>query len=92
MTTYPETFVMERLASLETREALIEEVRRGLLARPRALSPWMFYGAEGSRLFDRIRPTDVKTGVSQKGSNSLVRELVTILGVNGFTPHEMEIK
>ena len=37
-------------------------------------------------------PTDVKTGVSQKGSNSLVRELVTILGVNGFTPHEMEIK
>jgi len=39
MTTYPETFVMERLASLETREALIEEVRRGLLARPRSLSP-----------------------------------------------------
>ena len=37
-----------------TREALIREVRRGLTARPRSLSPWMFYDAEGSRLFERI--------------------------------------
>jgi L-histidine N-alpha-methyltransferase len=29
-------------------------VRRGLTARPRSLSPWMFYDAEGSRLFERI--------------------------------------
>jgi L-histidine N-alpha-methyltransferase len=37
-----------------TREALTREVRRGLSARPRSLSPWMFYDAEGSRLFERI--------------------------------------
>src|SRR5271168_540979 len=37
-----------------TREALTCEVRRGLTARPRSLSPWMFYDAEGSRLFERI--------------------------------------
>src|SRR5271168_2166946 len=37
-----------------TREALTCEVRRGLVARPRSLSPWMFYDAEGSRLFERI--------------------------------------
>src|ERR1700689_3596945 len=37
-----------------TREALTFEVRRGLIARPRSLSPWMFYDAEGSRLFERI--------------------------------------
>jgi hypothetical protein len=30
------------------------EVRRGLIARPRSLSPWMFYDAEVSRLFERI--------------------------------------
>jgi len=37
-----------------TQEALTREVRRGLIARPRSLSPWMFYDAEGSRLFERI--------------------------------------
>ena len=42
------------LALPETREALIEEVWRGLLKRPRSLVPWMFYDAEGSRLFERI--------------------------------------
>ena len=36
------------------REALTHEVRRGLITRPRSLSPWMFYDAEGSRLFERI--------------------------------------
>jgi dimethylhistidine N-methyltransferase len=30
------------------------EVLRGLSARPRALSPWLFYDAEGSRLFEAI--------------------------------------
>ncbi len=37
-----------------TREVLTREVRRGLTAPPRSLSPWMFYDAEGSRLFERI--------------------------------------
>jgi len=39
---------------VDTRQALTHEVRRGLIRRPRSLSPWMFYDAEGSRLFERI--------------------------------------
>jgi L-histidine Nalpha-methyltransferase len=36
------------------RDALISEVRLGVRARPRRLSPWMFYDANGSTLFERI--------------------------------------
>jgi L-histidine N-alpha-methyltransferase len=42
------------LAPLDTREALIDEVWRGLLKRPRSLVPWMLYDSEGSRLFECI--------------------------------------
>ena len=38
------------------------------------------------------RLSDLKTGVSENASNTLVRELVTVLGVNGFTWHEVKIK
>lgn len=44
----------DRSESERTRQALIAEVRRGLLDRPRSLSPWMFYDRRGSRLFERI--------------------------------------
>ena len=54
MATYLETVELERLATEDERQALTREVRRGLVARPRSLSPWMFYDAEGSRLFERI--------------------------------------
>ena len=54
MATYVQTVDLDRLASVDEREALICEVQRGLIARPRSLSPWMFYDAEGSRLFERI--------------------------------------
>ena len=54
MATYLETVELEHLATAYAREALTCEVRRGLIARPRSLSPWMFYDAEGSRLFERI--------------------------------------
>jgi dimethylhistidine N-methyltransferase len=54
MATYLETVDLEQLATADAREALACEVRRGLIARPRSLSPWMFYDAEGSRLFERI--------------------------------------
>src|SRR5271163_3758463 len=54
MTTDFETFEAISLAPLDTREALIDEVWRGLLKRPRSLVPWMLYDAEGSRLFERI--------------------------------------
>jgi L-histidine N-alpha-methyltransferase len=34
------------------------EVYRGLTARPKTLSPWLFYDAEGSRLFEEITELD----------------------------------
>jgi L-histidine N-alpha-methyltransferase len=34
------------------------EVYRGLTARPRTLSPWLFYDQEGSRLFEEITALD----------------------------------
>jgi len=56
MATYIQTVDIRQFATADerealTREALTREVRRGLTARPRSLSPWMFYDAEGSRLF-----------------------------------------
>jgi len=59
MATYVQTVDIGHFATADerealTREALTREVRRGLISRPRSLSPWMFYDAEGSRLFERI--------------------------------------
>ena len=53
-TTDFQTFEAKSLAPLDTREALIDEVWRGLLKRPRSLVPWMLYDSEGSRLFECI--------------------------------------
>jgi dimethylhistidine N-methyltransferase len=47
-------FEAKSLAPLDAREALIDEVWRGLLKRPRSLVPWMLYDTEGSRLFECI--------------------------------------
>src|SRR5580700_10269294 len=59
MATYVQTVDIGHFATADerealTREALTREVRRSLIARPRSLSPWMFYDAEGSGLFERI--------------------------------------
>jgi len=54
MATYVQTVDVGNFATADVREALTREVRRGLIARPRSLSPWMFYDAAGSRLFERI--------------------------------------
>ena len=54
MATYVQTVDVECLAAVDVCQALAREVRRGLIARPRSLSPWMFYDAEGSRLFELI--------------------------------------
>jgi L-histidine N-alpha-methyltransferase len=57
------------LSPLDTREALINEVWRGLTKRQRSLVPWMFYDSEGSRLFERITtlaeyyPTRTERGI-----------------------------
>ena len=49
-----QTFEAKCLAPLDTREALIDEVWRGLRKRPRSLVPWMLYDSEGSDLFECI--------------------------------------
>jgi dimethylhistidine N-methyltransferase len=54
MATYVQAVDIGHFATTDEREALTREVRRGLIGRPRSLSPWMFYDAEGSRLFERI--------------------------------------
>jgi L-histidine N-alpha-methyltransferase len=53
-TTDFQIFEAKSLAPLDAREALIDEVWRGLRKRPRSLVPWMLYDAEGSRLFECI--------------------------------------
>jgi L-histidine Nalpha-methyltransferase len=54
VTTDFQTIETKSLAPLDTRDALIDEVWRGLAKRPRSLVPWMLYDSEGSRLFERI--------------------------------------
>src|ERR1051326_6935239 len=54
MTIDCETLEAKSLTPLDTREALIDEVWRGLGKRPRSLVPWMLYDSEGSRLFECI--------------------------------------
>jgi dimethylhistidine N-methyltransferase len=49
-----QTLETKNLAPLDAREALIDEVWRGLRKSPRSLVPWMLYDAEGSRLFECI--------------------------------------
>jgi L-histidine Nalpha-methyltransferase len=57
---------------------LVREVRRGLTAWPRSLSPWMFYDAEGSRLFERITtvpeyyPTRTERAIFTKYADEIV--------------------
>jgi L-histidine Nalpha-methyltransferase len=54
ITTEFRAFEAKSLAALDTRDALIDEVWRGLAKRPRSLVPWMLYDSEGSRLFECI--------------------------------------
>lgn len=83
MATYVQTVDVQRISveqfsAAQTREALVREVRRGLIARPRSLSPWMFYDAEGSRLFERITtlpeyyPTRTETAILSKYADAII--------------------
>lgn len=78
MATYLETVDLEHLAIANTRESLTCEVRRGLIARPRELSAWMFYDAEGSRLFERITmlpeyyPTRTERAILAENADEIV--------------------
>jgi dimethylhistidine N-methyltransferase len=67
------------LAPLDTREALIDEVWRGLGKRPRSLVPWMLYDSEGSRLFECITtlpeyyPTRTERDILSKYAPAIIR-------------------
>jgi dimethylhistidine N-methyltransferase len=78
MATYLETVELEHLATADEQQALTREVRRGLARRPRSLSPWMFYDAEGSRLFERITtlpeyyPTRKERAILSENADAIV--------------------
>jgi L-histidine N-alpha-methyltransferase len=78
MATYVQTVGVGHLATADVREALTREVRRGLIARPRSLSPWMFYDSEGSRLFERITtlpeyyPTRTERAILSRCADAIV--------------------
>jgi L-histidine Nalpha-methyltransferase len=80
ITTAVETFEAKSLATLDTREALIDEVWRGLRKRPRSLVPWMLYDAEGSELFERITtvpeyyPTRTERDILANRAQAIVAE------------------
>ena len=80
MATYVRTVDAGHFATAEVHEALMREVRRGLLARPRSLSPWMFYDAEGSRLFECITtlpeyyPTRTERGILAQHADAIIGE------------------
>ena len=55
MATCLQTVDLEPLARVDELKALSYEVRRGLSARPRSLSPWMFYDAEDRVFLSALR-------------------------------------
>ena len=67
--------------------AVVSEVWRGLLFRPRSLSPWMFYDARGSRLFERITmlPEYYLTRMERHILNSRAQEIVSAARNGGGT-------
>jgi L-histidine Nalpha-methyltransferase len=81
MTAYPQIAIQPSLAGI--REDLIREVQRGLVARPRSLSPWMFYDERGSTLFERITalpeyyPTRTERSILASFTDDIV---ATVLG------------
>src|SRR5271167_2929393 len=76
--TFEATSLAPSLAPLDTREALIDEVWRGLLKQPRSLVPWMLYDSEGSRLFECITtlpeyyPTRTERDILANYANAIV--------------------
>ena len=73
------TLEVKTLAPLDAREALIDEVWRGLVERPRSLVPWMLYDTEGSRLFDCITtlpeyyPTRTERGILANYAETIIK-------------------
>jgi L-histidine Nalpha-methyltransferase len=88
MTTDFQTLDAKGLAPLNAREALIDEVWRGLRKRPRSLVPWMLYDAEGSRLFECITtlPEYYPTRTERDILGSYAEAIVTATGSDYSQP------
>lgn len=87
-TTDFQIFETKSLAPLDAREALIDEVWRGLRKRPRSLVPWMLYDAEGSRLFECITtlPEYYPMRTERDILASYAEEIVTAVGSDYSRP------
>jgi L-histidine N-alpha-methyltransferase len=85
MTTITDLQTLEgkSLAPLDAREALINEVRRGLPQNPRSLVPWMLYDADGTRLFECITtlpeyyPTRTERGILASNAGAIITATVS---------------
>jgi L-histidine N-alpha-methyltransferase len=83
-----QTFAAESLRPFDAREALIDEVWRGLRKRPRSLVPWMLYDSEGSRLFECITslPEYYPTRTERDILADYADSIVTAAGSAGSRP------
>jgi L-histidine N-alpha-methyltransferase len=83
-----QTLEVRRLAPLDVREALIDEVWSGLRKRPRSLVPWMLYDAEGSRLFESITtlPEYYPTRTERDILANNAEAIITATGSDYFRP------
>jgi L-histidine Nalpha-methyltransferase len=81
ITTGCQTLEARTLAPLDTRDALIDEVWRGLVAPPRTLLPWMLYDSEGSHLFECITnlpeyyPTRTERAILAKYATAITKAI-----------------
>jgi uncharacterized SAM-dependent methyltransferase len=73
---------------LEARGALVDEVWRGLRERPKSLVPWMFYDAEGSRLFEQITtlPEYYPTRIERELLAQYASKIISAIGSDPSRP------
>src|SRR5580704_15982668 len=91
MTIDSPTLEAKSLAPLDAREALIDEVWRGLSKRPRSLVPWMLYDAEGSDLFECITtlPEYYPARTERELLAKYSKAIITAIGSDYFRPLRM---
>jgi L-histidine Nalpha-methyltransferase len=72
--------VASEAISISTSEAVAGEARAGLNARPKTLSPWLFYDEAGSHLFEQITElpeyylTRTERGIFAANAEEILRE------------------
>jgi L-histidine Nalpha-methyltransferase len=61
------------LGDAESMDAVISEVRKGLMSKRKSLAPWLFYNDAGSALFEEITtlPEYYVSGSSEKSCETM---------------------